>query len=115
MCLGGSMAGVEVEGVVGVDAVRGGGETALLSKSVKNGKKLILAEKAAVSFVGAICGIFHFASFHEFVTDAESADEFFHGGAIVSGEAGRQRGNGKSMLAQRALCGPGEVGGIGAA
>src|SRR5713226_7730242 len=88
MFFGGAMAGAEVEGVVGVDAIGGGGETALLGEGVEDGEELVLAEEAAVGGVGAVRGIFHFAGFDEFVMDVEGADQVFDCGAIVGGEAG---------------------------
>src|SRR5260370_42645233 len=71
MFFGGAMAGAEVEGVVGVDAIGGGGETALLGEGVEDGEELVLAEEAAVGGVGAVRGIFHFAGFDEFVMDVK--------------------------------------------
>ncbi len=88
MFFGGAMAGAEVEGVVGVDAIGGGGETALLGEGVEDGEELVLAEEAAVGGVGAVRGIFHFMGFDEFVMDVKGADQVFDCGAIVGGEAG---------------------------
>src|ERR1700732_1593936 len=114
MLFGGTMAGAEVEGVVGVNDVGGAGEATLLGESVEDGEELVLAEEAAVRSIGAIRRIFHLAGCNEFVMDAGGADEFFYGGAIVSGEAGRKCGDGQSLLAEGALRGPREVSGIGA-
>jgi hypothetical protein len=114
MPLGGAMAGAEIEGVVGVNAVGGGGETALPGEGVKDREKLVFTEEAAVGGIGAVCGIFHLAGFNECVMDAGGADEFFYGGPIVSGEAGRKCGDGQSVLAEDALRGPREVSRIGA-
>src|ERR1700730_13165772 len=114
MLFGGTMAGAEVEGIVGVNAVGGGGETALLRKGGEDGEELVFEEEAAVGGIGAIRRIFHLAGCNEFVMDAGGADEFFYGGAIVSGGAGRKCGDGQSVLAEGALRGPREVSGIGA-
>src|SRR5277367_847614 len=108
----GAMAGAKIEGVVGIDAVRDGGEVSLLGDGVDNVEEFVFAEVAAVGGVRAIFGIFHFVRFDEFVADAEAANELFDDVAIMGGIAGGKSGERKSLIAFRAMRGPGQVGGV---
>src|ERR1700720_2507106 len=111
----GAMAGAEVEGVIGVHAVGGRGESALLRESIEYGEQFVLTEKTTIGSVGAIGGIVHFVRFHELMMNVLRLDEVLDYVAIVSGIAGRKRGYRQGAIAEGALGGPGEVGGVGAA
>src|ERR1700720_2315189 len=106
----GAMAGAEVEGVIGVHAVGGRGESALLREGIEYGEQFVLTEETTIGSVGAIGGIIHFVGFHEFVMDVFCANEVLDDSAIVSGIAGRKRGYREGAIAEGALGGPGEVG-----
>ena len=99
MLFRGAMAGAKVERVVGVHAVRGGGESSLLRDGVEHGEQFVLAEEAAVGGIGAIRGIFHLVGFDEFVMNVLRANEIFDDVAIVRGVAGRKRGDRESAIA----------------
>src|SRR6266404_7522486 len=94
-----AMARAEVQGVVGVDSVGGGGEAAFLRDCIEDGEKFVLAIKTAVGGVRAVGGIFHFVSFDKFVMDLELANQLIDSGAIVRRETWGKRGDGKCTLA----------------
>src|SRR6267378_2903347 len=95
----GAMAGAEVQRVVGINSVGGGGEAAFLRDRIEHGEKLVLAIKTAVGGVRAVGGIFHFVGFDKFVMDLELANQLIDCGAIVRREAWGKRGNRKCTLA----------------
>src|SRR6266404_3439386 len=115
MFFGGAMTGAKIERVVGIDAISRCGETALLRNCIEHGEELILAVKAAVGGVRAVCGILYLVRFDEFVMDLKGANEFVDGGAVMRRKAGRECGDRKSAVAERTLRGPRQVSGIGAA
>jgi len=82
---------------------------------VEDGEEFVLAEVTAIAGVGAVGGVFHFVSFDEFVTDGELEEEYEKLIAVVGGVAGRDGGDGESAIAEGAVCGPGEIGGVCAA
>jgi hypothetical protein len=112
---GGTMAGAEVERVIGVDAVGDRGEVSRFGEGVEGGEEFVLAEIAAVGVVGAVGGILHFARFDEFVVETEDADEVVDDGAVVGGVAWRKRGDRKGAGAKGLVGGPSKIGGIGTA
>src|SRR5258706_16484168 len=99
MFFGSAMAGAEIQGVVGVDSVGGGGKAAFLRDCIEDGEKFVLAIKTAVGGVRAVGGVFHFVSFDKFVMDLELANELVNRCAIVRRETWGKRGEGKRTLA----------------
>src|SRR6267142_7019753 len=95
----GAMAGAEVQRVVGINSVGGGGEAAFLRDCIEDGEKFVLTIKTAVGGVRAVGGVFHFVSFDKFVMDLELANQLIDCGAIVRRETGGKRGDGKRTLA----------------
>src|SRR6267142_3907430 len=99
MFFSGAVAGAEVQRVVGINSVGGGGEAAFLRDCIEHREKFVLAIKTAVGGVRAVGGVFHFVSFDKFVMDLEGANELIDCGAIVRRETWGERGNGKRTLA----------------
>src|SRR6266481_35393 len=89
MFLSGAVAGAEVQCVVGVDSVGGGGEAAFLRDCIEHGEKLVLAINTAVGGVRAVGGIFHFVSFDKFVMDLELANQLINRGEMPEFSATR--------------------------
>src|SRR6267154_1176806 len=112
---GGFVAGTEVEGVIGIDAVGDGGKVLCDGEFIENAEEFVLAEVATVAGVGAVRGIVHFVGFDELVADGKLLEEGSELVAVVGGVRGRNCGDGKSTIGERLVSGPGEVGGIGAA
>jgi len=75
--VGGAMAGAEIGGIVGVDAVGDGGETAVHGDAVQRGEEFVLAVVAAVGSIGAVGGIFQLVRFDEFVAQAGGLQGLF--------------------------------------
>src|SRR5215475_3356722 len=107
MLLGGAVAGAEVEGVVGVDAVGDCGEVALMHDLIEHGEEFVFAEEATIRGVCLVGGIFHLVGGDEFVMDLEGAGELRDGGAVVGGKAGGERGDGERAVSEYVMRGPG--------
>ena len=82
----GAVAGAEVQSVVGVDSVGGGGEAAFLRDCIEDGEEFVLAIKTAVGGVRAVGGVFHFVGFDKLVMDLELANELVNRSAIMRRE-----------------------------
>jgi len=94
----GTMAGAEVEAVVGVDAVGNGGDVFCDGERVEDGEEFVLAEVAAVAGIGAVGGVVHLVGFDEFVANEELCEEGSELLPVVRGITRRDSGDGEGTM-----------------
>ena len=112
MLCGRAVAWAEVGCIVGVNAVRDGGDVSFCGKFIEDFEEFVFAEIASIACVGAVRGIVHFVGFNELVVNRELLEERRELIAIVSRIAGRNCCDGKSAVAESFVRGPSEISGV---
>ncbi len=114
MLLGGALAGPEVARIVGIHSVGDVGEAELRAERSHDGEQLIFAVEAAVGVVALVFGAIEFAGCDDAQGHAEGRGEGLRLLEIAAREAGRIGEHGEHAVAQDAMGGCGEKGGIDA-
>ena len=113
--LGGVLARAIIAEIVEVDPVDNVFDRSIAAKLFEAGEEFVFAVETAVGVIADVIGIIEFVGDDELMGDAELRGEGFRVALMGTRKRRGIGSDGKSVLAERPVGGPGEVGGIGAA